>query len=341
MTLQAQPTLQEGFLIRPAVISDAQAVVDLMNACTLNVIGEQDESVEEVQAKWEMPGFNLETDTLLVFAQDGRLIGSADVEDAAKPVTPFIDIYVLPEYERSSIGQYLAEWAENRAMQAIPKAPEGARVAMLAFMYEQDKWYRGLLESVGFKAIRHHWRMEINLTEPPIPVEWPEGITFRRFAEGDDMRAVLHTVREVWKDHWGYVETPFEEHFERWSHIWLNSDEKFDPSLWLLAMDGDKIAGFSLCRPREVDEKMIGWVGTLGVRREYRRNGLGMALLRQSFVTFYERGYTRVGLGVDAGSLTGATRLYQNAGMHIAQQFDGYEKEIRPGVDLTTQTLDE
>jgi mycothiol synthase len=53
----------------------------------------------------------------------------------------------------------------------------------------------------------------------------------------------------------------------------------------------------------------------------------------------YERGQKKVALGVDAASLTGATRLYERAGMHVARQYDTYEKELRPGRDLSTQII--
>jgi ribosomal protein S18 acetylase RimI-like enzyme len=77
------------------------------------------------------------------------------------------------------------------------------------------------------------------------------------------------------------------------------------------------------------------------VRRPWRRQGLGLALLHHAFNEFYKRGKRKVGLGVDASSLTGATRLYERAGMHIHSQFDLYEKELRPGKELATTELEE
>jgi ribosomal protein S18 acetylase RimI-like enzyme len=77
------------------------------------------------------------------------------------------------------------------------------------------------------------------------------------------------------------------------------------------------------------------------VLRPWRRQGLGLALLHHTFAEFYQRGTHKVGLGVDAQSLTGATRLYERAGMHIARRFISYEKELRPGRELATQTLEE
>ena len=75
----------------------------------------------------------------------------------------------------------------------------------------------------------------------------------------------------------------------------------------------------------------MGWIGTIGVRRSWRKKGLGLALLKYSFGEFYKRGTTTIGLGVDASNPTGATRLYQRAGMCAASEFVTYEKELRPG----------
>jgi hypothetical protein len=40
-------------------------------------------------------------------------------------------------------------------------------------------------------------------------------------------------------------------------------------------------------------------------------------------------------LTVDAENATGATRLYERAGMHIGQQYATCSKELRAGTELT------
>ncbi len=67
---------------------------------------------------------------------------------------------------------------------------------------------------------------------------------------------------------------------------------------------------------------------------------MGLAFLQHSFGEFYRRGKRKVSLGVDAENLTGALRLYEKAGMHVHRQFDTYEKEIRPGVEISVQSLE-
>jgi hypothetical protein len=53
-------------------------------------------------------------------------------------------------------------------------------------------------------------------------------------------------IRDAFKDHWGHVETPFEEDYEEWVH-WMEDDPSFDQSLWFVAVEGDKIVGCSIC----------------------------------------------------------------------------------------------
>jgi ribosomal protein S18 acetylase RimI-like enzyme len=85
----------------------------------------------------------------------------------------------------------------------------------------------------------------------------------------------------------------------------------------------------------------MAWVHSLGVKRPWRRQGIALAMLRHTFGEFYRRGIHKVGLGVDGQSLTGATRLYEKAGMHPVYEETLYEKELRPGVELATQSLSE
>jgi len=64
-------------------------------------------------------------------------------------------------------------------------------------------------------------------------------------------------------------------------------------------------------------------------------------MLHYAFGHFHGEGKTSVTLDVDAQSLTGATRLYEKAGMHVEREFVTYHRVLREGEDLTTQTLEE
>jgi ribosomal protein S18 acetylase RimI-like enzyme len=57
-----------------------------------------------------------------------------------------------------------------------------------------------------------------------------------------------------------------------------------------------------------------------------------MALLRRSFATFADRGVRRVILNVDAENSTGATALYERAGMRVVNRWDLWERLLgKPG----------
>ena len=116
-------------------------------------------------------------------------------------------------------------------------------------------------------------------------------------------------------------------------------DPGYDPRFWFVAMDGDQMAGICICRRVDAEDPECGWVNALGVRRDWRKRGVGYALLKQSFAAFYADGRKRAGLGVDSQNLTGALRLYERAGMHVQRQFDQYEKEFRPGKELAVESL--
>jgi ribosomal protein S18 acetylase RimI-like enzyme len=83
----------------------------------------------------------------------------------------------------------------------------------------------------------------------------------------------------------------------------------------------------------------MGEVSTLGVRGPWRRNGLGIALLRHSFAEFYRLGKRRVILGVDSQNLMDAPRLYECAAIHIDMQYDAYQKNCVRVMKLSTQSL--
>ncbi|RLC73129.1 MAG: hypothetical protein DRJ03_26560 [Chloroflexi bacterium] len=332
-------TLSEQFTFRPATLDDVKPVVDLLNACAVAQTGKPQVDVGEIRTDWRQPTFNLETDTLVVFASDGKLVGYAALWDSAPHVRIFVAGDVHPEYKGRGIGTSLCRWAEERGRQAVLESPAGARVVLVQERLSTHEAARSLLCEQGCRPARHSLRMVIEMDGPPLEPIAPDGIIIRPFRRGEEERAVIQAVREAFTDHWGYVERPFEEEYKEWTYF-LNNDPNSDPSLWFVAADGDEIAATSLCHPTLVEDPEMGWVFGLSVRRSWRRRGIALALLHHSFGEFYRRGKRKVGLGVDAQSLTGATRLYKKAGMHVERQYVIYEKELRPGRDLSTQSVE-
>jgi GNAT superfamily N-acetyltransferase len=335
--------LPKGYQARPATLDDLEAAIDLWNACSRELLGIEKFSLQDSRREWTTPNFNLETDTCIILDPSGKIVGYHEVWDLDEPhVTLNVWGRVHPEYRDLGLEACLLEWAEERSIRSIPKAPAGARVAMQSFALSSDEAGQEAYRRAGFQLLRHSLRMVIDLNGATPEPQWPEGITVRPMAVGQDEIVTLQAVRGSFKDHYGYVEHPFEDELRRWKHF-MEHDEDFDPSLWFLAEEQGEVAGISLCRMKVFDDPEMGWVSTLGVLRPWRRRGLGLALLQHSFSELYRRGRRKIGLGVDAQSLTGATRLYEKAGMRPdpSRQHSMYEKVLRPGRDLRTVEVDE
>jgi ribosomal protein S18 acetylase RimI-like enzyme len=330
--------LPEGYISRPAELADVEAVHTLLNATAIEQTGEAEWDLDELRNDWKSPHFDLAKDTLLVLAAGGELAGYADVWDQEPHVRIFCIGRVHPDFRGQGIGTALTHWLDWRGAQAVLKAPAGARVVLLQFMPASDTVAQEHIGQHGYRLVRYFHDMIIEMDATPPAPSLPEGIIIRTFQREKEERSVLLTIRDAFKDHWGYVESPLEKALEEWTH-WLDNDPDHDPSLWFLATCNGDIAGVSLCRPKTAADPDKGWVDTLCVRRPWRRQGIALALLHHTFTEFYRRGVRKVGLGVDAESLTGATRLYNKAGMHVKRRHANYEKELRPGKELCTQSV--
>ncbi len=327
--------LPAGYTARPVMMDDLERLTRLFN------IYEHDQeqgpsrpdsfTLEDIRGQWQTPEFLLDRDTISVWTDTGEPVGYVEVWDLS-------DLHIRlnawgcvhPEHRHQGIGSFLIDWMVERGRKSLPAAKPGARVVLQQSIYSTNQPAARLFASKGFEHIRDFYRMRIDFDEqPPQPV-LPEGILLRAMQPGEE-RAVVQAVYDSFLDHWGAYEQPFEPYFERWMHM-IATNPDYDPNLYFLAMDGDQIAGISLCYSKIGDDPDMGWVGTLGVRRPWRRKGLGLALLRHSFRKFYEMGRARAGLGVDASSLTGATRLYEGAGMYVERMMNMFEFELRPGI---------
>jgi ribosomal protein S18 acetylase RimI-like enzyme len=95
------------------------------------------------------------------------------------------------------------------------------------------------------------------------------------------------------------------------------------PETTLLAVDAEGPVAAMIARDRGTG----GYVWAIGVLRRGRRQGLAPALLTRAFAGFAAAGRPHVTLDVDAESLTGATRIYERAGMTVSVVRDEY---VRP-----------
>lgn len=304
-----------GIDVRPPRLEETEALADLVNRDTRELYGEREETPESIALWLTGPQLDPVNDSRVAVV-DGGFRGYVDISAHPEP-TYWVDLRVPPS-ETDDVRRTLIDWAEQQAAERGRGKP-GARVRFYASSL--DRPTKDELEARGYGLIRHSYRMRIDLEGQAPESAWPPGITVRSGTRAD-AEVAYDVFRETFTDVWEFHPDPFDE----WSH-WMTSYEGFDPSLWFFAEDGGEVAGISLCRMHEAEEG-LGWVRVLGVRRPWRRRGLGRALLLHTFREFVQRGASAVALGVDAESLTGAHQLYESAGMRVVRRHDTYEKTV-------------
>jgi GNAT superfamily N-acetyltransferase len=299
----------EGLSVRPATVADAPAIDELITAADHAVQGWSDSSVPELLGWWRM--IDLERSSWVL--HDGNSIRAYAV-GFAHGETFEIDGFVHPDQRGRGLGAWLVAAGERRAR-------ELGKPKLLAFSLGSDDRAHRLFEQAGMRDVRHYYRMMIELDREPLPpAQLPEGLALETF-EPEHAKAFHDAMTEAFEDEWNFVALTFEE----WRELRLVKDPDFDPTLWFMVRDGDQIAAVMRNEP---DRSGAGFVGALGVRKPWRQRGIALALLQHTFGEFYRRGKRRVALGVDAETPTGATRLYERAGMHVAYEMVTYGKDL-------------
>jgi len=238
-------------------------------------------------------------------------------------------VYLLhPDCDESVYKPFMLEKSVARVREVGEReVPEDTPLYVMTGIEDKESnaYDRELYESEGFTENRRFYEMRIDLDTPieqPAPLD---GLELRPFDKDAHAHAVHAAQQESFRDHFGHAE---DRPFDEWAHHF--DAPNFDPTMWYIVWDKaqDEVAGFSLCEMHPAIDDMAE-VGLLGVRRPWRKRGLGMYLLQVSFYDFQQRGVPRASLGVDAASKTNAVALYERAGMHVHKCSILYRKILR------------
>ena len=277
---------------------------------------------------------NPETDMCLAEI-GGQVVGYSrvwwEIDEYAGQWAGFHFAYLLPEWRRKGIGSAILRFDETRLaeiyaeLKAAGEIPADMPGVMDSFNNETARDTIRLLERNGYQPVRYGFNMVRpdleNIPDCPLPA----GLEVRPY-QPDHLRKIWEASNEAFKDHWGYIAEPWEE-YERLQH-----SSSFDPTLWRVAWDGDRVAGMvlSFIDQAENEEygRLRGYTENICVRREWRKQGVARALIALSLQAIKERGMTEAALGVDAENLSGALRLYQGMGYQVVKKGITFRKAV-------------
>ena len=232
-----------------------------------------------------------------------------------------------PEARQSGLGERMIR---NVWQKGVPFVRQlgASRAILQARCTEADADFQAIYKNLGLKLVRDNYTMVHANLDSVTPAPLPSGVELRAYRQGPDDLGWWQAWTDAFEEHWGQI------WIEREDWAWLTRLASFFPELSLVAATGDhldEIVGFCHCRmdgrpgaPTGRKSGMLRWVG---VRRAWRRRGLGDALTRAGLIALREAGVEKVYLGVDNGSWTGADRLYQRNGFTIAQRNLFYRRE--------------
>jgi mycothiol synthase len=308
-------SLPPGYQVRAPTAGDLDAVAGVLVASDLTDAGESVLEADFLRDEWSRPRFDLAADAWVVVHGGDAIVGYGQARREEPAVVESWGV-VHPGHRGRGIGAWLLDRIQERASELLAGLP-APRFRHAA--NGGDRAAASLLRARGLRPVRHFWHMRIDLAEGFDPGPAPRGTQIRGIDPSVDLPAVHAVVEEAFTDHWGHHPEPF----DRWAREHTGSPS-YDPTLWLLATEAGRPVGAVTASVSGGH----GWVDQLGVLAPDRGRGIAAALLRRSFATFAGRGLRQVLLNVDADSLTGATRLYERAGMRVVNRWDLWERPL-------------
>ncbi|HWD79893.1 MAG TPA: GNAT family N-acetyltransferase, partial [Kribbella sp.] len=225
--------LPDKYTVRPPSIGDAQAILDLVGAYNISVIGSADWTLDDVQDSLNEPNFDASRDAWLVFDGDrpagfGGVFGKGDHRQLDQDV-------VADDLE---LERWLLDRVDERT-QEFGRAYGHSSVQLDTVAYRADEARRSRLAGYGYACGTTFHRMRIDHSGPVIAPEVPAGVVVRRGAPDEASRRAAHAVlNAAFEGQFGFTPRSFEE--------WHASQEKHSAFDWsqltLLEVDGEAVA---------------------------------------------------------------------------------------------------
>ena len=309
---------------------DLPAFVDVYEACRQVDGFSWIVTLEELQNAYRHL-LNCDPDRdVVVVEQDGEVIGYSQQNwvEELDSIAFRHQQHLQPDWRGRGIRRAMLGHCEARAREVATTLPKEKPKQLSTWLCEDEKALITLLEAEGHSPARYFFEMVRDLREPIEDRPFPEGLEVRPVPE-EDHRKVFFAASEALKDHWAGREWTEEDYQE------FMDDPIIDPALWVVAYDGDEVAGTVLNWVHVEENERLGrkWGYTeiITVRRPYRGKGLAKALITRSMVMLKELGMEVANLGVDTENPSGALGLYTGLGCRNIKTYLIHRKDLREG----------
>jgi mycothiol synthase len=310
--------LPEGHTVRPPTKEDAQAILDLVSAYNISVIGFADWTLDDAQDGLTSPELDLERDAWLVFAGDrpvgfGWVFGKGDRRQLDQ------EVYAAD----LAVEQWLTDQVTERT-RALGREHGHTSVQLDAVVYQADTAQCDRLAAAGYERGTIFHRMRIDHSGPVAAPAVPSGVVVRRGTPDEAGQRAAHAVLNAAFDgQFGFTPRSFEE--------WQASQENHSAFDWsqltLLELDGEAVAMRS-CTNQFVEDENCGYIGRLAVLEKARGRGLAKYLLRDQFALDAAAGRTGTILHVDTNNPTPALGVYLSVGMQPTLIMEVWRREV-------------
>ena len=230
---------------------------------------------------------------------------------------------IAPAARGRGVEELLVGHALRRSAELIGRAGGTPISRAVFFVTAGDIDQMLVLEKRGLVRVRRDAQLIRPTLDdiPNLPIPAPLAIRPIDPADRAMHRRIFEADARAFADSYGQ-EAPSEAGFAEFV-----ASPSFDPRLWRVAFDGQRIAGqiLSFMGDAAPDGSRIGWTEAISVQPEYRRRGLARALLAESLRAVRDAGATAAGLGVDTQNPNQALTLYESLGFRIVSEMFEYE----------------
>ena len=310
--------------------ADLAPLVVLLNLCSARDALDDTYDVAGLRHEFTDPRLDAARDLQLWEDHDGALtafgqLWRSEPDEADAAVDGYSYTRIHPDHRQPELEDAVLAWAEAR----LRESGRGRKLPLMlrSGAAEHHTAQRAMLTRNGMAVARYFFMMERSLDVPIAAPQLPEGFTLRQVVSAEDEAGWVDAYNLSFIDHYNFHPRTIESH-----RHWLQ-EAAYDRSRDLIAVAKDgTVAAFAFCwidqQANERNGRREGSVDDLGVRRGYRKLGLGRAMLLAGLQQLKSDGMATAKLGVDAENPSGALQLYESVGFRRAMTRIQYLKEL-------------